>query len=111
MTNEHSQRALASLQQLHDANNAEMDAQAAACALRAQRFAAMVGKACGGPTTAQEDAAFSRAWKGAFETIEELPPVDQKRHRIARAAERFLAVWGVAALVVVLVSWLKGSGF
>lgn len=92
------------------ANPADMNPQALACAARARRFATLVGQAYSGPTTAQQDAAFSRAWKGAFDTVGELPPVRRDVHRNAQRAERVIA-WIAAAVVVFGVGVLAGRGW
>jgi hypothetical protein len=110
MTTPHTQQVMDSLQQLHDANTAEMDAQAIACAMRARRFAALVGQAYGGPTTAQEDAAFSRAWSSSFDTVDALPPHRRKVHISAQTAERVIA-WIAGVAVGVALAVMAGAKF
>ena len=99
-TNTHTARVMQSLEELHADNQAEIQLQSEMAAARVAKIGRMVGKAYfGGPTTAQEDAAWERIRAG--EVNREPVEVPSDIQAMFDEVNRALVRWVVAGTVVI----------
>jgi hypothetical protein len=109
-TNTHTARVMQSLEELHADNQAEIQLQTELAAASVAKIGRMVEKAYfGGPTTAQEDAAWARIRAG--EVNREPVAIGDDMRDLFDEANRGLVRWGIAGVIVFGLGWLAGWGF
>lgn len=108
--NTHTHRVMQSLEELQADNQAEIRLQSELAAARVAKIGRMVEKAYfGGPTTAQEDAAWGRAHAGQINR--DPVPIGDDMRDLFDEANRALVRWIIAGSIVFGLGWLAGWGF